>query len=391
VSQPVPHAPALALRTRPPVAADRRFEVRSMSYDEIFREWDDAHYEFLDAASAHVEFLQHGGSGKASDAEEADHVAYGKAYARLREAAHAVIDLSARYHVDSKPIRMVLDNPLARNRPDNDADYAVAEVKGRIEAAGEENSMTPETNKPSSWIDRFNKSKQRRNDGNRERFKIEDAVRAKRHAEWRLLILSTTFRNDATALRHIATAIRAVGTDEHLINNRPGRERHALELLIRSFAHGALSGPEWIAMRTMLADLPHFNNVIGWIKKNRLELYPVEGDRMTNGAPMLADRIEAEATRIDAAGPTPDVHRKTKRRRTASTKPLTELQKQALELYGEHNGRVGEIATAMNVTHSTVSQHLKAAWRKYPYLAPKKVSPVRTQSLPTDRRGQVNR
>jgi len=56
--------------------------------------------------------------------------------------------------------------------------------------------------------------------------------------------------------------------------------------------------------------------------------------------------------------------RQSKRRRTASTKPLTALQKQALELYGTFNGKVGKIATAMGVTHSTVSQHLDAARRK---------------------------
>jgi len=83
--------------------------------------------------------------------------------------------------------------------------------------------------------------------------------------------------------------------------------------------------------------------------------------------------------------------KRTRRRRTAAVKPLTELQQQAVELYAKHNGRVADVAREMGVTHATVHGHLKAAWRKLPELVPKKVGkPAQTRRLPTDRRGQVN-
>lgn len=82
--------------------------------------------------------------------------------------------------------------------------------------------------------------------------------------------------------------------------------------------------------------------------------------------------------------------RTSKRRRTIYAKPLTPTQSRALELYGECNGRICEIARRMGVKHPTVNQHLKAAWRKLPELAPKntKASKKRT-TLPADKKGQV--
>jgi len=81
----------------------------------------------------------------------------------------------------------------------------------------------------------------------------------------------------------------------------------------------------------------------------------------------------------------------TKRRRTAAVKPLTELQRQAVELYALHNGKLADVAREMGVKHPTAYKHLKAAWRKLPNLAPAKGGkPGRTRRLPTDHRGQVN-
>ena len=83
--------------------------------------------------------------------------------------------------------------------------------------------------------------------------------------------------------------------------------------------------------------------------------------------------------------------RAAKRRRSAAIKPLTALQQQALELYAKHNGRIKAIAAEMKITHATVSQHLKAAWRKLPGQAPQRMAPRnRVQRLPTDHRGQIN-
>ena len=78
-----------------------------------------------------------------------------------------------------------------------------------------------------------------------------------------------------------------------------------------------------------------------------------------------------------------------RRRRSTTVRPLTELQRQALELSGTHNGKVKLIAEEMNITSSTVTQHLQSAYKKLPYLAPKKTKGThRVQRLPTDKRGQ---
>ena len=87
----------------------------------------------------------------------------------------------------------------------------------------------------------------------------------------------------------------------------------------------------------------------------------------------------------------PGKRRRAKRRRTASVRPLTERQREAMELYGTYNGKIDLIANKMGISRATVSQHLDAAWRKLPQFAPKKTSPSgRTRRLPTDRRGQVD-
>jgi len=97
----------------------------------------------------------------------------------------------------------------------------------------------------------------------------------------------------------------------------------------------------------------------------------------------LSRAAEAKARRI--AKP------RTKRRRTAAVRPLTTLQQQAVSLYAKYNGRIIDIAREMGVTHTTVNQHLKAAWRKLPDLAPKKIGPAgKARRLPTDKRGQVD-
>lgn len=102
---------------------------------------------------------------------------------------------------------------------------------------------------------------------------------------------------------------------------------------------------------------------------------------------------EAQAARAPIAAATTGAKRTgargTKRRRTAVVQPLTQLQQQAVELYGKHNGSVKAIAAEMKIKHSTVNQHLNAAWRKLPYLKPNKTAPVnRSRGLPVDRRGQ---
>jgi DNA-binding CsgD family transcriptional regulator len=80
-----------------------------------------------------------------------------------------------------------------------------------------------------------------------------------------------------------------------------------------------------------------------------------------------------------------------KRRRNVATRPLTPRQSQCLQLYAIHNGAICKIAGEMKLTHSTVNQHLNAAWRKIPNLAPKKTKAAgRSQRLPTDHRGQAN-
>jgi len=85
----------------------------------------------------------------------------------------------------------------------------------------------------------------------------------------------------------------------------------------------------------------------------------------------------------------PSGKRRSKRRRTGGTRPLTPLQTQALELYGKHNGKLTDIAREMGIKHSTAHQHLQAGFRKVPGLAPKKApSAGRTRRLPRDRRGQ---
>lgn len=105
---------------------------------------------------------------------------------------------------------------------------------------------------------------------------------------------------------------------------------------------------------------------------------------IAEAAMIAAYRGEADATAVERTGA-----RGTKRRRTAVMQPLTQLQQQAVELYAKHNGIVKAIAAEMKIKHSTVNQHLNAAWRKLPHLMPNKTAPVnRSRRLPADRRGQ---
>jgi DNA-binding CsgD family transcriptional regulator len=116
--------------------------------------------------------------------------------------------------------------------------------------------------------------------------------------------------------------------------------------------------------------------------------------RVWDAADVAVAALEGWVAR-SATGEAPDAKRKGikkphRRRKTTAVRPLTELQRRALELYGTMNGNIGKIAIEMGITHSTVNQHLKAVWRKLPNLAPKKRAPVgRTQKLPTDNRGQL--
>lgn len=84
---------------------------------------------------------------------------------------------------------------------------------------------------------------------------------------------------------------------------------------------------------------------------------------------------------------------KTGRKRRRQTRPrrLTAKQTLTLELYGKHDSDIAAVARAMERSRATVHQHLQAAWRKLPELAPKKKTQrSRTHQLPTDGREQVN-
>jgi DNA-binding CsgD family transcriptional regulator len=80
-----------------------------------------------------------------------------------------------------------------------------------------------------------------------------------------------------------------------------------------------------------------------------------------------------------------------KRRRTAGERPLTELQKQSLDMLAKNNGRRVLAAREMGISHATFNQHLNAAYRKLPALAPKDAPAARrTKRLRPDRRGQAD-
>lgn len=115
--------------------------------------------------------------------------------------------------------------------------------------------------------------------------------------------------------------------------------------------------------------------------------------------PDTIDEREALLTRecgraIDALGQSAIEGRgngKRRRRRTVSMKPLTGLQRKALELCGLHQGKLADIAREMDITRQAASKHLDAAWRKLPGLAPRKGGkPGRTRRMPTNRRGQAD-
>jgi DNA-binding CsgD family transcriptional regulator len=115
-----------------------------------------------------------------------------------------------------------------------------------------------------------------------------------------------------------------------------------------------------------------------WMELARLAWDVLEGER------------QQEATeKAGNEGDRPRVQRR-RRRKTVTTRPLTDQQQQALELYAKHSGRISIIAQEMGIGHPTVIQHLKAAWQKLPHLAPKKTGPAgKARRLPQDRRGQA--
>ena len=136
-------------------------------------------------------------------------------------------------------------------------------------------------------------------------------------------------------------------------------------------------GPAALWLTFLLRDAPA---VIGPHGPEMNNLYGRSVLAITKTVASLAVKTEAVAVRRKGS----------RRRRTRSNRPLTELQRQALELYGTHNGKIIDIANAMNISHSTVHDHLKAVWKKMPDLAPKKTKAAgRTRSIPADRRGQA--
>ena len=103
---------------------------------------------------------------------------------------------------------------------------------------------------------------------------------------------------------------------------------------------------------------------------------------------VACDILAEEAEEISKKRPG---HKGRRRTRATTEHPLTDRQRQALGLWSKYNGKVTDVAREMGITHPTASQHIKAAWRKIPSLAPKKTSPAgKPRALPTDRRGQPN-
>jgi predicted DNA-binding protein (UPF0251 family) len=77
-----------------------------------------------------------------------------------------------------------------------------------------------------------------------------------------------------------------------------------------------------------------------------------------------------------------------RRRRTATDRPLTALQTQAMELYGTQKGKIGEVARSMGISDSTANQHIDAAHRKLGDALKRKIATGKAKHIPTDRRGQ---
>lgn len=78
--------------------------------------------------------------------------------------------------------------------------------------------------------------------------------------------------------------------------------------------------------------------------------------------------------------------RRARKRTGASTpKPLTEKQAKAIHLYGVFKGNTAEVGREMGVGRKTADQHIKAALEK---LGKHAMTPGKTRSLPTDKRGQ---
>jgi hypothetical protein len=80
--------------------------------------------------------------------------------------------------------------------------------------------------------------------------------------------------------------------------------------------------------------------------------------------------------------------KKSRRRRSARNepRPLTDRQRQAVELYGESNGDFGQIGSIMGgISRQAARKHVQAGLRK---LGKHFTSKPRKQSVPTDARGQ---
>ena len=169
------------------------------------------------------------------------------------------------------------------------------------------------------------------------------------------------------------------------------------------------------AVRIHLAPAPPANELPAWHRLSRQleadhpELLPVDGiadrlepipgeDRQMHRAPpgriwlYVEHAIGVVTALIADAAPSaaPKRKRTAKRRRTAGTRLLTVLQSQALELLAKHQGDKQKGATEMHISRATFDQHLKAAWRKLPGMAPKQktVGRKRTRRLSQDHRGQ---
>lgn len=98
-------------------------------------------------------------------------------------------------------------------------------------------------------------------------------------------------------------------------------------------------------------------------------------------------RGELAPPKVEKPAPPP----RKKRRRSGAARPITDRQRQAMESYARHQGKITDIARDLGVSRAAAAKLLRLAWLKLHDLAPTPTKPVgRTRRLPTDRRGQVS-
>lgn len=151
---------------------------------------------------------------------------------------------------------------------------------------------------------------------------------------------------------------------------------------------------------------PTARPVVGWgleVQERVMDLQDVVGTIVPD-VPIsvtIADRLETAAEILrEAAGTTEDDpagKKKSKRRKTrrkAADRPITGLQRDAVEIVGKCDGNFAEAGRQMGLDRSTVRQHYHAGMAKLQKVGvkqPSKRTPKpSTGKLPTDRRDQAN-